>query len=352
MTLDILPDIALLEIFDFYVAQASDRSGVPIYRETWITLVHVCRKWREIVFESPRRLNLRLLVLPHRSVKVMLDTWPPLPIDLWSSAIGNCSRDTTISALEYDDRIRLIELFDTSSSKMTQTLAAMQKPFPALISLSLSLSEQGTSSVVPDLFLGESAPHLQSLRLINIPFPLPALKKLLLSATDLIEIRFRRMPTSWYISPEEMVTCLSTLIRLKELELGFQSSDNRVGRRLPPSTRCVLPALTSLQFKGVYEYMEDLMARIDAPQLDDLKLFLFDKPVLDAPQLARFIGRVPRLKAFNELHVLFDTRGIFVFLPWTLRKGLQFGVLLHPSNQLSGLVKLCTSSFVRTIIPS
>ena len=346
VTIDILPDNTLLEIFDFYVAQASH---VFIYRETWITLVHVCRKWREIVFESPRRLNLRLVVVHHRSVRVMLDTWPPLLIDLWGSAIG---RDTTISALEHNDRIRLINLDDISNVKMTQILAAMQKPFPALISLRLSSSRQGTLLVVPDLFL-ESTPHLQSLQLINVPFPLPALKKLLLSTTDLIEICIQRMPNSLYISPDEMVTCLSTLIRLKKLELGFQSRRNWGSRRLPPSTRCVLPALTSLQFKGVYEYMEDFMARIDAPQLDELKLFLFDQPVLDAPQLVQFIGRVPQLrfKALNELHILFDDRGVFFFLPWSLRKGLQLGVFLHPSNQLSGLVKLCTSSFLRTIVP-
>jgi hypothetical protein len=80
VTIDMLPDIALLEIFDFYVAQASD---FPVQnRETWITLVHVCRNWRDIVFSSPRRLNLRLLVTPRRSVRTMLDTWPPLLIDI------------------------------------------------------------------------------------------------------------------------------------------------------------------------------------------------------------------------------------------------------------------------------
>ena len=43
-----LPDIALLETFDFYVHDA----------QKWYTLVHVCRKWRSVVFGSPRRLGL------------------------------------------------------------------------------------------------------------------------------------------------------------------------------------------------------------------------------------------------------------------------------------------------------
>ena len=109
-----------------------------------------------------------------------------------------------------------------------------------------------------------------------------------------------------------------------------------------------------LMVRGNDEYVEDLMARIDAPQLDSLKLFLFDPPVvLDAPKLAQFIGRTPRFKALNELHVLFDDRGIFILLPWTLRRGLQVGVLCAPTRQLSVLVELChgTSSFLRTLIP-
>ena len=97
--------------------------------------------------------------------------------------------------------------------------------------------------------------------------------------------------------------------------------------------------------------MEDLMARIDAPQLDNLRLFLFDQPVLDAPQLVQFIGRILRVKPLNELHVLFVDGGIFVLLPWTLRRGLQFGLRGTPYHQPSVLVRLCTSSFLRTVIP-
>ena len=354
VTIDMLPDLALLEIFDFYtaVAQASD----PTYnRETWIALVHVCRKWRDIVFASPRRLNLRLLVTPMRSLRTMLDTWPPLLIDIWGFKFGILGMVTIIAALEHDDRIRQIELINSLSFCMEQVLAAMRKPFPELIDLTLKFFHDGMSRitypVIPDSFLGESAPRLQSLRLIRIPFPVPALQKLFLSAAGLVKIHIWKFPDSWYISPEEMVICLSTLIRLEELGLGFESPRNLGGRRRPPSARCVLPSLTSLRFKGVYEYMEELMARIDAPQLDNLKLFLFYQQELDTPELAQFVGRTPRFKALNESHVLFDQRGIFVSLPLTLRRGIQFGLIGCPPGQLSSLVKLCTLSFLRTLIP-
>jgi hypothetical protein len=67
VTIDMLPDLALLEIFDFNTA-ATEASGPLVCSiEAWIPLVHVCLKWRDIVFASPRRLNLRLLLSIDRS---------------------------------------------------------------------------------------------------------------------------------------------------------------------------------------------------------------------------------------------------------------------------------------------
>ena len=50
-----LPDVALLKIFDFYVEARAD---------VWYTLVQVCRKWRSVAFGSPRRLNLQFTAEP------------------------------------------------------------------------------------------------------------------------------------------------------------------------------------------------------------------------------------------------------------------------------------------------
>ena len=358
VTIDMVPDVALVEVFDFYMAEALARFPLRNSREAWITLVHVCRKWRDIVFGSPRRLNLRLYFPARRSVRAMLDTWPPLLIDVWGFEFGIRGMDSIIEALEHDDRIRQIELFDSSSSHMEKALTAMRKPFPVLIGLTLAFFDRVdlgvpvTWPIVPHSFLSVSTPRLQSLQLRSIPVPLPTLRELLSSATGLVKIRIWRIPNSWYISSEEMVACLSVLTRLEEFELGFrQSHINWGSRRLPPSTRIVLPALISLQFKGAYEYMEDLMAGIDAPQLNSLKLFLFDKPVLNAPQLTQFICRTPRFTALGQLHVLFDRRGTFILLPWTLRRGLQFGVLPSSPNLLSVLVELCPASFLRSLVP-
>lgn len=58
---------------------------------------------------------------------------------------------------------------------------------------------------------------------------------------------------------------------LEVLRIEFESPRSRPpreSRRLPPLTRSVLPALIVLRFVGASEYLEDLVARIDAPLLD------------------------------------------------------------------------------------
>ena len=50
MTFDMLPDDVLLEIFDFYVDEEEGLPFKSIYIQEWITLVHVCRRWRRVVF--------------------------------------------------------------------------------------------------------------------------------------------------------------------------------------------------------------------------------------------------------------------------------------------------------------
>jgi hypothetical protein len=66
-----LPDDVILAIFDFCVDE-DRRTKEQI--EGWQTLVHVCRKWRSAIFESPRRLNLRLVctsVTPARDTRCL-----------------------------------------------------------------------------------------------------------------------------------------------------------------------------------------------------------------------------------------------------------------------------------------
>jgi hypothetical protein len=67
-------------------------------------------------------------------------------------------------------------------------------------------------------------------------------------------------------------------------------------------------------FKGVSEYLDELMTRINAPLLQSLDITLFHQLIFDTPQLTQFIGRTPKLKAYDEARVYFFNRCVHVVL--------------------------------------
>ena len=175
------------------------------------------------------------------------------------------------------------------------------EPFPELTILRLSSSEVVTA--VPDSFLVGRAPRLRSLGLEGIPFP--CLPRLLLSASHLDSLSLTEIPHSGYFSPEAIVTALSNSTSLGFLVLEFQAPrylPDLDSRRLP-LTRVVFPLLRLLRFKGVSEYLEDLVARIDAPRFRWLDITFFNQIVFDTPHIIQFISRTA-LKAENA-HIIF-----------------------------------------------
>jgi len=179
------------------------------------------------------------------------------------------------AALKCRDRVREISIWGTPNSLLKRFAASMRSPFPVLISVQLFDSSLGHHDllVLSDSFLGGFAPRLRSLDLRGISFPAP--QKLLLSATDLVTLRLERIPNSGYISPEEIVACLSTLTKLKELALEFRSPlfhSHQTSQ--DPVPRTIFPALTSLRFQGAHEYLEDLLSRTDLPFLNNVYITL------------------------------------------------------------------------------
>src|SRR5258708_6010690 len=115
VTIDVLPDVALLEIFVCYVDQVPEEDEDSLEIEAWHTLVHVCRKWRSVVFGSPLRLNLRLLCTEDTPVREILAVWPPLPIVVWQHSNSAWGIDNIMAALEHNDRVCEITLRGVTS---------------------------------------------------------------------------------------------------------------------------------------------------------------------------------------------------------------------------------------------
>jgi F-box-like len=308
LTIGSLPDNVLLDIFDFYQNFIIKDS---IDEWCWEKLVHVCRRWRYIIFESPIRLNLHLLCTATSPVRELLDVWPPFPLVIrfdydWSYLIflndsedseGEDLTDNLIAALERHDRVREIQLHivNPPNHLCERIVTAMEESFPALRSLSIDSEDD---EVLLDRLLNGSAPSLRRLTLSRISFP--SLPQLLSSTSDLTYLNLINIPESGYISPETMATSLSALPKLKFLIITFESPTHHPERRtraLPLQTRPVLPTLTYIEFDGVSEYLEVLASRFDVPLLEEFRITFFCQATFDIPQTVRFFAHLDSFKS-------------------------------------------------------
>ncbi len=316
VTIDMLPTNVLLEIFGFCLC---DPTMLPLERtKKWQRLVHVCRRWRQIIFSSPRHLDLCLSCSMGLPVKVRenLKFWPvtmPLTIDY-----PHYSLDPDLSAideanivitLKHARRVHRVEVF--ASYRFLRTVASvMQKSFPALTHLGLgkdnNFFNDEAAPVLAKGFLNGSAPCLQYLCLKGFVFL--EVPTLLLSSRNLVTLILEQLELDGFISPEAMVECLSGMIRLKTLSILFDYYDASDRERTQPDlpTRVILPSLIDFHYNGRSGYLENIVAQIDAPLLITLGTSFYSDQVLDqiqTSQLSRFIGHTENIKFDQFSHV-------------------------------------------------
>ena len=190
------------------------------------------------------------------------------------------------------------------SERLTTLSSAMrQGPFTALECLQLrSLDLADRPLVLPSTFLGASVPRLRDIQLVGVAFP--TLPHFLLSAQDLASLQLKEIPSTNLFSGETLVDHLPALTQLKTLDLQFASgTPNSIESILSGSlpsidpVRGVLLSLTEFRFKGLCEYLEYLVARLDTPSLQKFTIELFDQPAFDIPKLSQFIGRTEGLRS-------------------------------------------------------
>ena len=205
-----------------------------------------------------------------------------------------------LAAVEHHDRVREIDLRCVPGWFLERLATVAQEPYPELTSLELR-SNDGFASVLPDSFLGGSAPRLRTLVLDSIPSP--GLPKPLLTASNLVQLHLNRIPNSGYISPDAMVACVLTMNNLEFFTLEYRSPlsrPDRWSRRPPPRTHVVLPSLTRFRFHGASEYLEDFLAQVDSPQLNFFHITFFNQLAFDLSQLPQFISRTEKIKALTQ----------------------------------------------------
>jgi hypothetical protein len=331
-----LSDDVLLNIFRYYL----DASP-----QCWPWLVHICRRWRRLVFASQLALRLQLFCAHGTPVMKVLDYWPALPNVVeygGSQALGPLvpeDEDNIAAALQRADRVTSIRLTVTKS--LLQKLSSIEQPFSNLEELVLR-SEDVMELGLPSTF--RSCPRLRSLHLTRITFP--ALPQLLYSSRDLVDIHLHNIAGIANFSPKALMNALSRMTRLRSLSLYVRSSTTRPDIGILPSSaggkRVVFSSLTHFKFRGTSGFFNSFISRIDPPLLSDIEV-TFNGRLSLVSKLREFIDRIEIQKSHRQAEVIFSGHAISIsFTQHGAPMCPKLKISIRPSNwQLFSMFELC-----------
>jgi hypothetical protein len=321
--IDNLDDDSLLQIFSFYRLEDEDDW---YFRLGWLKLVHVCPRWRKLIYNSWAHLDMCLLLTNDSPSMDTLSHLPPLPL-----VIRYSDRTRTITrkdegimylGLQQHDRVRRVDL-QAPSSKLRMWLEPMNKLFPMLGDLFLSsttMDSEEMSQVLPELL---QAPNLRHLSLHGIGLSkglsLPS------STTALSTLSLTHIQESCYFPPGLLVTHLQVLPHLEALSIGFTTpiafpSDEGelLSALIPPVT---LPTLKWFTFRGEDVYLDNLVAQINTPLLKQLNLTLLFDLDFTLVNLTDFIRRTERFEC-PDARLIFNKDGAFIDAGYNERRGI------------------------------
>ncbi|KAI0258961.1 hypothetical protein BC834DRAFT_974661 [Gloeopeniophorella convolvens] len=308
LTIDHVPDIALLDIFDFY----QEMTNLCHFGWPWHNIAQVCRRWRELVFSTPKRLQMHIYLTHRSSIPQILHHLPPLPLTIdcraphefdedieripWSTErLGNVAL-----ALEQADRIQDVRLLG-SDAELRALLAQMIQPARQLETLDIEVLSP--SQILPVNFLGGASQSLRHVWLRNVIPPLPSAPCL----TDL-HYSFAEFATMDIPVMESLLQGLRSMPLLQSLKLDIRSVSEG---HLPSSgPRISLTSLSELSFDGSSAQLDTLLQGIEAPSLGALLMELYDDFAVSIPSLPRFLQSSPRLLVPVPVYVsLMDISG-------------------------------------------
>jgi hypothetical protein len=297
ITIEKLSDKVLLNIFRYFL-EASPRH--------WPTLMHICRKWRRIVFDSQRSLPIRLFFTHGTPVLKTLECWPTMPIVVQYGGSPALDRpapedeDDIVAALKQSDCVTSISLTVTRS--LVEKLSAIDGPFSELEDLVL-LSGNMMWLAFPNAF--QWGPRLRRLHLTGMMITFsPQLIQLLHSSKNLVDLRLHKFLCLPRFLLDGLPNALSDMVQLRSLSLHFLSTAKYPTSPPPSGELVVLPALTCLNFQGRTEHLEDLVTRIDTPLLGQIKVTFLNKSNFDLSKLRTFISQTGMHKSHRRANIL------------------------------------------------
>jgi len=241
-----------------------------------------------------------------------------------------------VSSLAHPDRVCGIAL-TVPRPIPKELLAAMNQPFPSLDSLELHFLPTLDLNFPPP-FLRVHPPHLRRLILTNDSDTPASLCHVLSCTISLVDLTLRL--DRLFLSPFEtqILSHLQGMPLLRRLKLGMRELHTS-GTTLDPPNRTkdvLLPKLNFLCFTGHITQLEGLMACLEAPSLQALRITLPDKPLLLAPHLSKFLRK--RGKSFSCAQINASSEGIKLFMVTPTHPPFKFIVNDSTSLELLGHV--------------
>ena len=302
-----LDDDSLLSIFSFCrplildenKASDDENLGGQWSRERWwYRLVHVCRRWRDLMLQSPSYLRLSLLCTRRTPVADMLANSPHLPliIDYLDEGTTTEDEEGIILALQHHDRVRHIRL-RSPISKLQKAIISLDGEFPILEYLLIHhkyprpANIHDTRFYIPETF---RAPNLRHLSLMGIDIPVES--SILTTMGNLVTLNLDLIQASAYFHTSYLLGWISRMPQLEILRICFGPilpSNHVVERQLlraPIMTHVTLPDLRWFGFSGSSDYLEALLPWVNFPPLEKVQIYFFRQPTYSIPHLERYIG--------------------------------------------------------------
>jgi hypothetical protein len=355
----------LLNIFDLYRLAEPDQYEEHILNVTrrrqrwWYKLVHVCRQWRNLILESPSRLDLHLFCTFGVPVASMLAHSPLLPLTIYYHTDREITAEDESGiflALSHRDRVHYVDLWMPNVEKF---ITVMDDQFPVLEYMYIN---SWTEMALPVTI---QAPKLRHLTLWTAYVPIGS-PLLIATATGLVTLSLLNIPASAYFPPSYILTRLSLMVQLERLSITFHSCipNHDVESQLhQTSDMATLPNLRRFLFRGMATYLEGLVPRISTPSLSILRVNLSNQLPLTVPRLCQFIQSSESLtfravqvtfRAFSiSLHVVpwkWDTPLMLQikcgYLGWHVASTIQFFGTLSPVLSLSSKLRSAMTSVI------
>ncbi|KAI0261344.1 hypothetical protein BC834DRAFT_972759 [Gloeopeniophorella convolvens] len=312
VSIDVLPDEILLEIFDFWHLMVLEDKNDPLFSDVltqgdWWILSIVCRRWRQILLGSPSRLRLclhcnsytpdHILHFPYSLPLLMADIEAGHPWDL-----GYAPR-----LFEHMNRALKIAL-KGSRYILAKLCAELVRSAPLLEHLVVETSTPGyVDTRLPSAFFNGSAPRLRRLRLDGIAIvDSPSFRAATARLVSLSVKLFRDLPVEHFLS------VLSHLPMLQELEVGnveFAQEEMDWNIDSPPAPlaiRATLPRLSRLYLRTAYPWIALIVMSMEASSVTDLSIhpFILNAASCQLPSLSQLLaptGEASTVTAHFEL---------------------------------------------------